>query len=79
MSEPQLDRDHGARRRALQRRVFLGTLTIVALMWALWDIWGVPLSVFVEALVGIGLMVVLAVGAGALAGGLLSWLRRRRD
>ena len=59
--------------------MFLGTLTIIAFMWALWDIWGVPLSVFVEALVGIGLMIVLAVGAGALAGGLLAWLRRRRD
>lgn len=79
MSDPVRDDSHGERRRGLQRRVLLGTITIVAFMWALWDVWGVPASVFVEALVGIAVMIGAAVAVGALLGGLLAWLRRRRD
>ena len=78
MSEPPRDDGHAERRRGLQRRVFLGTLTIIAFMWALWDVWGVPASVFIEALVGIAVMIGAAVGVGALLGAALAWFRRRR-
>ena len=77
MSEPPREDDTGPRRRALQRRVLLGTITLLAFMWALWDVWGVPLSLFLEALVGIALMIGAAVVLGALLGALLAWLRRR--
>lgn len=78
MNETPRSDDTGEKRRGLQRRVFLGTLTLLAFMWALWDVWDVPLSVFLEALLGIGLMILAAVGFGALLGWLLAWLRRRR-
>lgn len=78
MNETPRSDDTGEKRRGLQRRVFLGTLTLIAFMWALWDVWNVPLSVFLEALLGIGLMIVAAVLFGALLGWCLAWLRRRR-
>lgn len=77
--EPPRNDDTGDKRRGLQRRVLLGTITLLAFMWALWDVWDVPLSVFLEALLGIGLMIVAAVLVGAALGWCLAWLRRRRD
>ena len=79
MNETPRSDDTGDKRRGLQRRVFLGTLTLLAFMWALWDVWDVPVSVFLEALLGIGLMIGVAILVGALLGWCLAWLRRRRD
>ena len=77
MSEPPREDDTGPRHRAVQRRVLLGTLTLLDLTRAFSDLWGVPLSLFLEALVGIALMIGAAVVLGALLGALLAWLRRR--
>lgn len=71
--------DVAHRQRVLTRRIALGTATIIAFLWALWDVWDVPTSVFVEAIVGIGFMIFAAMAFGAILGALLAHWRRRND
>ena len=66
-----------ARSRALRKRIFLGTVVVIAFLWAIWDAWGLGQSAFLQIVVGTLLLVLGLAVLGALAGTLLGWLRRR--
>lgn len=66
-----------ARSRALRKRIALGTLVVIAFLWAIWDAWGLGGSAFVSIVVGTLLLVAGLALLGALAGALLRWIRQR--
>lgn len=74
-----LDRplSNAARSRALRKRIALGTLVVIAFLWAVWDAWGLGQSAFISIIVGTLLLVLALAVLGALAGALLHWIRRR--
>lgn len=76
-----IDRESGtsARNRVLRRRVLLGAGVAAAFLWAIWDAWGPDRSVFVNVVVGTLVLIAATAALGLLAGGLLRWLRRRRE
>ena len=66
-----------ARSRALRKRIALGTVVVIAFLWAIWDAWGLGQSAFVSIVVGTLLLVLGLALLGALAGALLRWIRQR--
>ncbi|HSG90769.1 MAG TPA: hypothetical protein VLA56_16250 [Pseudomonadales bacterium] len=68
-----------SRNRTLLRRVAAGTVVVVALLWAIWDSWGLGSSAFVRIVVGTLLLVIVTAALGAAAGSLIGLVRRRRE
>jgi hypothetical protein len=68
-----------SRNRTLLRRVAAGTVVVIALLWAIWDSWGLGSSAFVQIVVGTLVLISVTAALGAAAGSLIGLLRRRRE